>query len=133
MKKINIPSIHLIQATKLTDMEKEKETLTGELNDYKAKLLKFAEEKKQWERDMSLLVESEKTLKWKYDELEKKLQEKEKELESRIIPPSAELGEQSLVQAMSQVSFKELEIVGLRNPNKNLENLALKGEQERKY
>ena len=33
---------------------------------------------------------------------------------------------------MSQVSFKELDIVGLRNQNKNLENLALKMEQERK-
>ena len=88
-------------------MGKEKETLYGELNDCKEKLLKFAEENKKWERDMSLLVESEKTLKWKYDELEKKLQEKEKELESRIIPPSAKPGKQSLIQAMSQVSFKE--------------------------
>ena len=81
---------------------------------------------------MSLLVESEKTLKEKHDELEKKLQEKDKELEGRIISPSAESGEQSLVQAMSQVNFKELEIVGLRNKKKNLENLALKREQERK-
>ena len=78
MKKINIPSIHLIQATKLTEMEKEKETLTGELNDCKEKLLKFVEEKKNWERDMSLLVEIEKDLKDKHDELEKKLRGKEK-------------------------------------------------------
>ena len=77
---------------------------------------------------MSLLVGSENILKRKYDELEKKLQEKEKELESRIIPPSTESSKQSLVQAMSRVSFKELEIVGLRNLNKNLESIALKRE-----
>ena len=88
MKKINIPSIHLIQATKLTEMEKEKETLTGELNDCKEKMLKLVDEKKQLERVMSLLVESEKTLQDQNDELENKLQEKEKELEGRIISPS---------------------------------------------
>ena len=33
---------------------------------------------------------------------------------------------------MSQISLKELELVGLKNQNKNLENLALKREQERK-
>ena len=62
---------------------------------------------------MSLVVENEKTLKAKSDELEKKpkekekeLQEKEKELESRIIPPSTESGEQTIVQVMSQVSMK---------------------------
>ena len=42
---------------------------------------------------MSIVVESEKTLKAKSDELEKKLQEKEKELESRIIPRSTESSE----------------------------------------
>ena len=66
---------------------------------------------------MSLLVESEETLKGKHDELEKKLQEKSKELEDRIISTSIESGEQSLVQAMSQVSLKKLDIVGLRNQN----------------
>ena len=45
---------------------------------------------------------------------------KKKELESRIISPSAELGEQSIVQAMSLVNLNELEIFGLRNQNKNL-------------
>ena len=65
-KNLNIPSTQLIWASDLTKLEKEKETLTSELNDCKEKLLKFAKEKKQWERDMSLLVESEKTLKDKY-------------------------------------------------------------------
>ena len=82
---------------------------------------------------MSLVVESEKTLKAKYDELQKKLQDKEKELESRIIPPSTKSSEQSIVQAMSQVSLKQLELVGLKKQNKNLESLDLKREQERKY
>ena len=82
--------------------------MNGELIDCNAKLLRFAEKEKQWQRDMSLIVESEKTLKAKSDELEKKLQgkekelqEKEKELECRIIPPSTESGEQTIVQAMS--------------------------------
>ena len=52
---------------------------------------------------MTLVVESEKTLKFKYDELEKKPQEKEKELEDRIRSPSTECGEQSIVQYMSQL------------------------------
>ena len=88
---------------------------------------------------MSLVVESEKNLKSKYDELEnkmqekeKELQEKEKELESRIIPSFTESGEQTIVQARSQVSLKELELVGLKNQNKNMEILALKREKERK-
>ena len=54
--------------------------MNGELTDCKSKLLKFTEKEQQWERDMSLVVESEKNLKSKYDELEKKLQEKEKEM-----------------------------------------------------
>ena len=33
---------------------------------------------------------------------------------------------------MSQISLRDLEIVGLKNQNKNLENLALKREEERK-
>ena len=121
LKKLKIPSTQLIQASELTDFEKEKEDLNGELTDCKAKILKFTEKEKQWQRDMSLVVESEKTLKAKYDELErnmqekeKEIQEKEKELESRIIPPSTESGEQTILQAMSQVSLKELELVGLK-------------------
>ena len=85
---------------------------------------------------MSLVVESKKTLKPKSDELEKKLkekekelQEKEKEIESRIIPHSTESGEQTIFQATSQVSLKELDLVGLKNQNKNMESMALKREQ----
>ena len=48
--------------------------MNGEQTNCKAKLLKFTEKEKQWKRDMSLVVESEKTLQAKSDELEKKLQ-----------------------------------------------------------
>ena len=50
----------------------------------------------------------------------------------RIIPPVAESSEQNIVQAMSQVSLKYLQLIGLKNKNKNLENLELQREQERK-
>ena len=46
--------------------------------------------------------------------MERKLQEKEKELELRIIPHVAGSSEQGIVQAMSWVSIKELEIIGLK-------------------
>ena len=60
------------------------------------------------------------------------LQEKVKELELRIIPHVVGSSEQGIIQAMSQVSLKELEITGLKNQNKNLEDIAGKGEIERK-
>ena len=68
--------------------------------------MKFKEKEKQWQRDMSLIVESEKALKAKSDELEKRLQEKEKELEKGVVPPITEPGEFSIVQALAQVSMK---------------------------
>ena len=86
-KKLKIPSTQLIQATWLTELEKEKETLNSELNDCKAKILKFVEEKKQWERDMSLMVENKKSLKEKQAELEKELNEKGKDPKLQIISP----------------------------------------------
>ena len=104
-KKINIPSTKLIQASELTKLEKEKEGLNGKLENCKSKLLKFAEKEKKWKQDMTFVVESQKTLKVKFDELEKKLQEKEKELECRIIPPSIESSEQTIFQAMSLVNL----------------------------
>ena len=50
---------------------------------------------------MTLVVESEKTLKEKHDEIERKLEEREKELENMIMIPAAQSGEQAIVQAMS--------------------------------
>ena len=42
-KKLNILYTHLIHAFELAELEKEKESLSSELTDCKAKLLKFAE------------------------------------------------------------------------------------------
>ena len=50
---------------------------------------------------MALEVKSEKILKEKHDEIERKLQEREKELEDRMVTPMAQLGEQTIVEAMS--------------------------------
>ena len=60
------------------------------------------------------------------------MQEKEKELEKGFVPPITEPGEFSIVQALSQVSPKELELIGLKHQNKNLEGLELEREHERK-
>ena len=46
-----------------------------------SKLLKFADENKKWERDMGLVVENEKDLKKKQEELEKEWNEKGNEYE----------------------------------------------------
>ena len=43
-KKLKIPTTQLIQTSELTMVEKEKELLSQELNDSKAKLLKLDEE-----------------------------------------------------------------------------------------
>ena len=94
--------------------------------------MKFDEDKKQWERDMSLLVENEKDLKKKQEELEKELNEKGKEIELQIISNPTQVNIYYVVQDMSQVSLRDLEIIRLKNQNKNLENLALKREEERK-
>ena len=54
-------------------MEKEKDVLNDQLNDCKEKLLKFVEEKKQWEKDRVHLIENEKYLKEKQVDLERKI------------------------------------------------------------
>ena len=52
LKKIlKIPVTQLIQASELTELEKEKEFLHRELNDYKAKSLKLIGEKNQCEKE----------------------------------------------------------------------------------
>ena len=60
-------------------MDKEKESLNDELRNCKANLLKFAEEKKEWEKEKLLLTENVKVLKHKNEELEKEIKEKGKE------------------------------------------------------
>ena len=81
---------------------------------------------------MSLFVENEKALKKKQAELEKELNEKEKDPEVQIVQPPAQASAESVVKAMSQVILRVLEIVGLKNKNNNIEKLYLKREEERK-
>ena len=61
-KKLKIPSTQLIQTSELTEFEKEKEALSTELTDCKAKILKLEEKEKQWEKEPKLLKESEEDL-----------------------------------------------------------------------
>ena len=71
--------------------------MKNELTDCKAKLLKFVDKEKQWQKYMALLVESENNLKGKYDEMERRLHEKEKDIEEKIISPIAQSSEQTIV------------------------------------
>ena len=82
---------------------------------------------------MALVVESEKAMKEKLEQMERKLQEKEKELELRIIPHVARSSEQGIVEAMSQVSLKELEITSLKNQNKNWKKQMERENQKGRY
>ena len=81
-----------------------------------------------------ILIENVKVLKQKQGDLEKEIEESKKEPEVQIISPAAlvQRNEDSIVQAMSQVILRDLEIVILKNQNKILENAALKKEEERK-
>ena len=116
----------------MAEIEKEKEGLKNELMDCKERLSKFSHKEKKLKKYIALLVESEKYLEGKYDEMERKLQENEKELEDRIMDPITQSGELDIVQDMSQVSLEDLELVGLGNQNKTLDNMASKSEQEKK-
>ena len=105
--------------------------MNTELIDCKARLLKLEEKEKQWEKYAGLWAEKEKDFETKQEELEKELEVKNKEQEVQVISPSIQTGADSLSQAMSQVSLKNLEITGLKNQNKNLEEIAEKREKER--
>ena len=50
----------------------------------------------------------------------------------QVISPFVQSGADSLSQAMSQASLKNLEITGFKNQNKNLEDIAEKIQKERK-
>ena len=54
--KLKIPATQLIQATKLTELKKEKEMLSQELNNHKAKVLNIIEEHSQWENEKCFLI-----------------------------------------------------------------------------
>ena len=97
----------------------------------RARLLKFEEKEKQWERDAGLWAEKEKYFETKQAELEKELKElkeKDKEQQVPVVSSSVQSGTYSLSQAMSQVILKALEITGLKKQNKNLEDMVVKKE-----
>ena len=71
--KILIPATQLIQGPEVFEIEKEKENLYNQFTDCQAKLLKFADKENQWKKDMSLVVESEKAMKEKFEEMKRKL------------------------------------------------------------
>ena len=98
--------------------------------DCKARLLKF-EGKKEWEKDAVVWVEKEEDFETKQVELEKGLKEKNKEQQVQVISPFVQSGADCLSQDMPQVSLKDLEITGLKNQNKNLEDIDEKREKER--
>ena len=64
-KKLKIPTTNLIQALELTKLERDKYLLIDELSNCKAKFLKFVDERKEWEKGKSLMVEDVKVLKEK--------------------------------------------------------------------
>ena len=70
----------------------------------------------------------------KKNELEKKIEEKGKELEVQIISPvvPAQTNEEAIVQDMSQISLRDLEITSLKNQNTILEDATLKKEEDKK-
>ena len=86
------------------------------------------------EKEIILLIENEKVLSQKQTELEKKIEEKGREPEVQIISSvvHAKTNEEAIVQAMSQVILRDLEIIGLKNQNKILEDAALKKEEDTK-
>ena len=131
-KKLKIPSSQLIHSSELREFEKEKEVLNTDLTDCKARLLKLEEKERQWENETKLLTESEEGLKVKLASQEKELQEKGEVMEIPAIMPNVEIDTASLSNSMSQVKLRDVEIIGLKQQNKNLEDIASEREEERK-
>ena len=127
-KKLKIPSTQLIQTAELIEFEKEKEALNTELTNYKAKLLKLDEKEKQWEKEAKFIRESEEDLKVKLSAKEKELQEKGEAVEMPTTFPSMGIDTTSLSNAMLQVKLRDVELTGLKQQNKNLEDMDSKKE-----
>ena len=95
-------------------MEKEKDSLSQELNDRMEKLLKFVKEKGNWVKERDFLIATIDVLNQNQMILEKERKEEEKKKQYEIGKPSVETSKKGIVQVMSQVSLKEEEIKGLR-------------------
>ena len=77
-------------------------------------------------KNTSFLVENENIFNSKKAKFEKELKEKDKEHEAQFISAPVQFGADSLSQAMSQVSIRDMEITGLKNQNKIFEDIATK-------
>ena len=86
-KKLKIPSTQLIQASELTELEKEKDLLFQELNDFKSRLMKLAGEQSQWEKEKDFLIVNIDVLNENQLVLEKEREEKEKDKLMEMAPP----------------------------------------------
>ena len=98
---MKIASTQVIQTSKLTEFEKEKEALNTELADCKDKLLKLEEKEKQWEKEAKMLKENGEDLKVKLVANEKELQKKGEVVEIPATMPNVETDTTSLSNAMS--------------------------------
>ena len=65
-------------------MEEEKENPENDLLDCRARLLKFANKEKKWQEYMTSTENNEKKWKEIHDEIERKLEGREKEIEERM-------------------------------------------------
>ena len=97
-----------------------------------SKIVKFVDKEKKWQEDMTSSGKNEKKWKEIHDEIERKLQGGEREVEEKMVAPVAQIGEQTIVEAMSQVILKDVELRGLRHQNKVLEDMVVQTEQDRK-
>ena len=119
-KKLKIPATQLTQASELTVLEKQKDSLSQELNDRMEKMLKFVEEQGNWAKERDFLIAKIDVLNQNQIILEKERGEEEKKKQYEIGQPSVETSKKGIVQVMSQVSLKEEEIKGLKVENHKL-------------
>ena len=90
-KKLKIPATQLNQTSELTVLEKEKDSLSQELNDRMEKLLKFVEEQGNWVKERDFLIAKIDVLNQNQMILEKEREEEEnkKQVETSPHGPSS--------------------------------------------
>ena len=96
-KKLKIPTTQLLQASELTVLEKEKDSLFQELNDSKSKLLKFFEEQGQWEKERAFLISKIDVLNENQLDLEREREEKTKNEPIKIDHPGTQTSTEAIV------------------------------------
>ena len=114
----------------MIELEKEKESLSQELNDYKSKLLKVVGEQIQWEKEKGFLIAKINVLNENQLAFEKEREEKQKDKLKETYHPSTKENTEAIVQAMSQVSLRDEEIKSLKKGNQKLAEIIKKKEEE---